>query len=207
MSNGSFEAISIDKIDIGPAVVYFGEQGIPDADYLGRTQGEMTLEYGVETFEMETEEDGVVDEIVTADNLVVTIPLVYTDVDTLSLVIPWGEVVEHGTETTDKRLIVPKAVGRRLSDYADQLQIRPIAMIEADEEGEDDPSKDVTLHRCYPRPGPVNFGYARDGTRIANIDFVALQAEDSESVTVDGDVIDIYPYFSIGDTDISGDEA
>jgi len=208
MGNGSFKAIAKEKIDIGPAVAYFGEDGIPDAEYLGRTQGEISFEYGIDTFEMETEEDGVVDEVITADNLVVTVPIVYTDVDTLSLLIPWGELIEHGTESDNKRLIVPKAVGRRLSDYADKLQIRPIAMIEADEEGEDDPSKDLTLHLCYPRPGPINFAYARDGTRIANVDFVALQAEDSESVEdPDGNTIDIYPYFSMGDSSITGDEA
>ncbi len=189
----TLETVATEKIDIGPAVAYFGEQGIPDADYLGRTQGEMTLEYGIETYEMETEEDGVVDESISADTLSVTIPLVYTDVDTLSLVIPWGEVIVHGSEAEQKKLVVPKAVGIRLSDHADQLQIRPIAMLEALEGGEDDPSKDLTVHKCYPKPGPINFGYARDGTRIANVEFVAL--EDSEG-----------NYFTVGDESITGEE-
>lgn len=190
------EAIDTQKMDFGPAVAYWGEGGVDTGTYLGRTQGETVVEYGVDTFELQTEEDGVVDEVVTADQLTVTIPLVYTDVDTLAEVIPWAELVEHGTEAGEKKLKVPKAVGKRLSDYADQLQVRPIAMLESVEEGEemvDDPSRDVTVHKCYPKPGPINLGYARDGTRIANVTFVAIEDENGE-------------YLTIGDEEITGEE-
>lgn len=184
----SLESISTEKMDFGPAVAYWGDGGVDSGTYLGRTQGETVVEYGIDTFELETEEDGVVDEVVTADQLTVTIPLVYTDVDTLSEVIPWAEVVEHGTESGEKKLTVPKAVGKRLSEYADKLQIRPVAML-----SEEDPSRDVTLHKCYPKPGPINFGYARDGTRVANVTFVAIEDENGK-------------YLTLGDEEITGEE-
>lgn len=170
------EAIAIEKMDFGPGTAHF------DGDYLGRTQGATAMEYGIDTSPLETEEDGAVDEVVTADVLTVTVPIVYTDVENLGIVIPWATVAE---ESGDKKLVVPKAIGQRLSQYAKELILHPIA------EG-DDKDKDVVIHKCYPKPGPINFGYARDGTRIANVQFVALE-------TPAGD------YFTIGDPDVDAD--
>lgn len=168
------EPIAVEKMDFGPCEVHFGSIS---PVYLGRTQGETTVEYSVDTFALETEEDGQVDEIITADNLQVTIPLVYTDVDSLKNIIPWGNLVEN-TTTGDKKLEIPKAIGKRLSDYADELTIHPVSM------PDDDLSKDITIHKCYPKPGPISFTYSRNGTRIANVTFVAMEDENGKYLTI-----------------------
>lgn len=171
------EALELTNMDFGPCFAYFGD---PE-EYLGRTQGESTLNYEVETFVLETEEDGEVDEIVTNDNIVFTIPLVYTDVETLSKIIPWANVIEA---TDESALEIPKAIGKRLSDYAAPLRIHP------KHKDEEDKTKDAYLAKAYPKPGPINFTYSRQGTRIANVEFVALEDSDGK-------------YLRIGDPDLT----
>ena len=188
------EALVTQNINVGPGLTYFGKDGNSPI-YLGRTTGETEFVYEVETFEISTEEDGRFDEIIEDDAIVVTVPIFYTDVDTLGKLIPWAEIAEGvGSE---KRLVVPKAVGIRLSDYADELLIRPKINAEADPVIK---TGDLTVHRCYPVPGPLNFSYSRNGQRVANVRFVALPAATAE--TINGD--EVYPYFSVGDTSITG---
>ncbi len=176
------EPIAVEKLDFGPCKATFGTA---TPIYLGRTQGETTIQYEVDTFALETEEDGQVDEIVTNDALTVTIPLVYTDKASLANIIPWASIVTAADSST--KLVVGKAIGKRLSDYSDKLVIHPVNLTD------DDLTKDVTIHKCYPKPGPINFGYARNGQRIANITFVALEDANGE-------------YFTIGDPTIQEGE-
>jgi len=171
------ESIELANMDFGPCKAYFGD---PE-DYLGRTQGESSLNLEIETFVLETEEDGEVDEIITNDRVVFTIPLVYTDAQTLSKVIPWANIIESGDEVA---LDIPKAIGNRLSDYAEQLRIHPV------HKDDEDKSKDAYLAKAYPKPGPINFTYSRQGTRIANVEFVALESADGQ-------------YLRIGDPDLT----
>ncbi len=169
----SLNPIAIEKIDMGPCKATFGTAS---PIYLGRTQGETAVSYGIDTAPVETEEDGQVDEVVTGDQLTVAIPLVYTDVDTLSVVVPWGVIsTSLGGE---KKLEIPKAVGKKLSDYADKLVIHPLSV------GDTDLSKDVTIIKCYPKPGPINFSYSRNGTRIANVTYVAMEDSNGNYITI-----------------------
>lgn len=188
------EALNAEKINIGPGLTYFGEEG-NEPVYLGRTTGETEFNYEVETFEIATEEDGRFDELVEDDTIMVTVPIFYTDVDSLANIIPWAEVAEGVGD--EKRLVVPKAVGIRLSDYADKLIIRPLTNADQDPV---DKSGDLVVHNCYPVPGPLNFAYSRSGQRVANVQFVALPPEESE--TINGQ--EMYPFFSYGDEDITG---
>ena len=170
------DPLVVDNIDFGPSVLTFA------ASELGRTKGETQFNYGVETYKIETEEDGVVDEVIIDDALTVTIPLVYTDKATLGAVIPWANLVTGaGGET---KLEIGKAIGKRLTNYADELIIHPIA------QGDADKSKDITVFKCYPKPGPLNFTYARSGERIANIQFIAIR----DATKPEGS-----DYFCIGD--------
>lgn len=146
----------VQNIDMGPGKTSYGGQ------YLGRTSGETTFNYGIETEPIETEEDGVVDEVVNDDSLTVTVPIFETDVDTLALVIPWA-VKDEATG----KLHVGKAVGTKLSQYAKQVEIEPLQVAAG--------SKKLVIHKAYPKPGPVNFGYSRNGRRVANIQFVAIR--------------------------------
>jgi hypothetical protein len=176
------EPIAVEKVDFGPCATRFKEQ------YLGRTEGDTQFNYSIETFVLETEEDGKVDEIVIDDALIVTIPLLYTDVDTLATIIPWAKLVAGLNE--EKKLVVGKAVGKRLSDFAGILNLHPI------NKGETDLSRDLTVHKCYPKPGPINFAYSRQGKRIANVQFIAMP---DPTKPADEN------YFTLGDPSIQGD--
>lgn len=167
------ESVQVEKMDFGPCDANFGAA---TPVYLGRTQGETQVQYSIETFALETEEDGQVDELVIDDGIQVTLPIVYTDVDSLSNIIPWGDVVE--STGGDKKLVIPKAIGKRMSDYADELTVHPTTM------SDDDLSKNVTIHKCYPKPGPINFTYGRNGVRIANVAFVAMEDSDGNYMTI-----------------------
>ncbi len=167
------DPIAVEKMDFGPCEAHFGAAS---PVYLGRTQGETQVQYSIDTSSIETEEDGQVDELIIDDGIQVTLPIVYTDVDSLSNVVPWGNVVE--SIDGDKKLVIPKAIGKRMSDYADELTIHPTTMADADL------SKDVTVHKCYPKPGPINFTYGRNGVRIANVTFVAMEDSNGEYMTI-----------------------
>lgn len=175
------EPLVVDNMDMGPCIATYG------GEYLGRTKGESQFSYSVETQNIETEEDGVVDELVTNDPLTFTIPLIYTDVDTLALVIPWAEKTTVNGET---KLEIGKAIGKRLFKYAKTLVIHPMSM------ADDDKSRDITIWKCYPKPGPISLGYSRTGDRIANVTFNAIR-DSSKPAGLD--------YFCIGDPAIASD--
>jgi len=161
----------VQNIDIGPGKTSYG------GDYLGRTSGDTTFNYNIETEAIQTEEDGIVEEVVTDDLLTVTVPIFETDVDTLALGIPWA--VKDGATGT---LHIGKAVGAKLSQYAKQVEIEPLQLTEN--------SKKLVVHKAYPKPGPVNFGYSRTGRRVANIQFVAIR---DSSKSAGKDFFDVVP--------------
>ncbi len=175
------EPLVVENMDMGPCIATWG------GDYLGRTKGESQFNYSIETQNIETEEDGTVDELVTNDPLTFTIPLIYTDVNTLALTIPWAQKTTVGGAT---KLEIGKAIGKRLFQYAKQLVIHPTSM--ADE----DKSKDINVWKCYPKPGPINLAYSRTGDRIANVTFNAVR----DATKPNGK-----DYFCIGDPSINGD--
>lgn len=175
------EPLVVEKMDMGPCVATFG------GTELGRTKGDSTFSYSIETQNIETEEDGIVDEVVTNDQLTFTIPLIYTDVDTLALVIPWAQKT---TVNGESKLEVGKAIGQRLFQYAKQLVLHPTSA------ADDDKSKDITIYKAYPKPGPIELTYSRTGERIANVTFNAVR-DASKPAGKD--------YFCIGDPAIDGD--
>lgn len=146
----------VQNIDIGPGKTSYG------GNYMGRTSGETTFNYSIETENLETEEDGVIDEVVINDPLTVTIPMYETDIDSLALAIPWA-VKDPATGT----LHIGKAIGMRLFQYAKEVVIEPLQVIEG--------SKKLVIHKAYPKPGPVTFAYSKNGKRVANVQFVAIR--------------------------------
>ena len=171
--------MAVEKIDFGPCAVTFKEQ------YLGRTEGETTFSYSVETFAG----DGrgwPGRRVVIEDALVITVPMLYTDARYLGYGDPLGEV--GSGDNDEKKLVVGKAVGKRLSDFAGELIIHPL------NRSDDDKSRDLTVHKCYPKPGPINFAYSRQGRRVANVQFVAMPDPDKPADE---------NYFTLGDPDIT----
>ena len=162
------------KIDIGPCDITFATND------LGQTNGDLTFTLDVNTFEITTEQEGLVDEVLNDSMSEVTIPLAYTDKQTLNNVLPWTTLVEDGT-SGDTKLEIPKSVQQKMSEVADELVIHPKA------KGDSDLSADINILNCYPLPGPIEFTYNREGQRIANITFKALEEESSGNMVVIGD--------------------
>ena len=152
----SVEPLALEKIDFGPCQAEFG------GSYLGRTKGETTFNYSIETYSPDTEEDGKVDELIIDDPLIITVPIVYTDVDTLLKIIPYA-TKDVGTG----KLMVGKAIGTRLAQYANSLVLTPLRSN----------TNKLNVYKAYPKPGPLNFSYARSGERIANVEFIAIRDE------------------------------
>lgn len=173
------EQIDRTKVDPGAAGSTFG------SDYLGRTKGETVFEFQINTYPLESAEDGQYDEMILPGMpATVTIPLIYTDVENLSKVLPYMKIITAlGGE---KKLVAGNKAGTLLSSYAKTLTIHPIAMGA-------DKRKDITIHKCYPKPGPINFSYGREGERIANVQFVMIPDEAKS----EGE-----EYFTIGDPSI-----
>lgn len=186
----SLPTIETDKLGVGPCKIDFG------TTYLGRTSGDTTGEYTIETDVLETEEDGTVDEVVSGEGYVVSIPLIYTDIVSLSNIIPWAEVTESGE---DKKLVVKSAIGKRLSQYADELTVHPL------ENDDGVLVDDVTVFKCYPKPGPITFTYSRTGQRIANVDFVAMKGTNNKFWGVGDQTIAANPVLSTDEVITDGD--
>jgi hypothetical protein len=146
----------VQNIDIGPGLTSYG------GNYMGRTSGETTFSYSIETENLETEEDGVIDEIVINDPLTVTIPMYETDIDSLALAIPWA-IKDSATGA----LHIGKAIGMRMAQHAKEVVIEPQQVFEG--------SKKLVIHKAYPKPGPVTFAYSKNGKRVANVQFVAIR--------------------------------
>ncbi len=161
----------VQNIDIGPGKTNYG------GNYMGRTSGETTFNYNIETENLETEEDGVIDEIVTNDPLTVTVPMYETDIDSLALAIPWA-IKNEGTGA----LHIGKAIGMRMAQHAKEVIIEPQQVIEG--------SKKLVIHKAYPKPGPVTFSYSKNGKRVANVQFVAIR---DSSQPAGKDYFDVVP--------------
>lgn len=162
--------IDTEKINMGPCRVTF------NGTELGRTQGStnfrFTTEYRTET----TEEDGDVLDIVVNHKGEVEIPIIYTDVDTLGIVVPWAKIT---TSTGgDKKLEVGSAIGQVMNEYAGELIIHPLAKDDADK------SADITLKSAYPLPQTLDFAHSRDGKRMVNTLFKAQKDENGNYYTV-----------------------
>lgn len=164
----------VQNIDLGPGKTFYG------GDYLGRTSGETSFSYELTTENVETEEDGKVGETISDDTVSITVPIFETDIDTLKLVIPWS-IKDEETGI----LHIGKAVGLELSQFAKQVIIEPIRTSAK--------SKKLVIHKAYPKPGPVTFGYAKNGKRVANIQFIATRDEAKEPGKDFFDIVPVTP--------------
>lgn len=162
------------KIDVGPCNINWGTD---TPDDLGQTSGDLSVSLDVDTNEITTEQEGLVDEILLNHMTEVTVPLAYTDKETLAIVLPWATLVEDST-AGESKLEIPKDVNEQLSTYSDLLNIHPIAA------GDGDLSFDINVMKCYPLPGPINLTYSRTGQRVAEVTFKALEDADGNMVVI-----------------------
>lgn len=162
------------KIGVGPCSVSWGASSPVD---LGQTSGDLSVSLDANTQEITTEQEGLVDEILLNHLLTVTVPLAYTDKETLASVMPWATLVEN-TTSGESKLEISKDVNKQLSTFADQLILHPLALEDADL------SFDINVMKCYPVPGPINLTYSRTGQRVAEVTFKALEDTDGNMVVI-----------------------
>jgi hypothetical protein len=166
-----------EEIGFGPCWTKWGSKE------LGETNGDTTWEYGVETYDVKSEEKGLRKKPVSDQTFTVTVPMLGTSADRLANVLPWA------TKTTDGegnvKLVVGNAIGLDLLDYAQDLVLHPKAM-------GDDKSKDITVFKCYSVPGPITFTYNAQGVQVASIKF-------------EGSLDDNDQFFGMGDQSIGAD--
>jgi hypothetical protein len=166
------------EMQFGPSWTKWGD------NELGETTGDTTWEYGLETYDVKSEERGLRKRPVSNQTLTVTVPILATSADRLANVLPWA------TKTTDSegnvKLVVGNAIGIDLVEYAQELVLHPKTMTDSDK------SKDVTIFKCYPVPGPITFTYNSQAVRVANIKFEAILNDNDQ-------------FFGMGDQSIEAD--
>jgi hypothetical protein len=170
--------VDTQEMQFGPCWTKWG------GNELGETTGDTTWEYGLETYDIKSEERGLRKKPVSNQTLTITVPMLATSADRLANVLPWA------TKTTDSegnvKLVVGNAIGLDLVEYAQELVLHPKAMADSDK------SKDVTIFKCYPTPGPITFTYNAQAVRVANVKFEAIIDDNDE-------------FFGMGDQSIEAD--
>lgn len=169
-------AQNFDKIEIGPAIVEFGESGA-DQVVFETTIGGIVLTTETTYRDQLTDQTGetVVGRRITGRNVTVTIPFGEYELDIIPKIMVGAEAV---TGTGGTKVNVKTGVGLNLLDAAKKAVIKPIAH-------KDDPNFWVTLPKAFPQTD-LSYSYNNENERITN---VTLQStpDDNNIVLILGD--------------------
>jgi len=169
-------AQNFDKIEIGPAIVEFGESGA-DQVVFETTIGGIVLTTETTYRDQLTDQTGetVVGRRITGRNVTVTIPFGEYELDIVPKIMVGAEAV---TGTGGTKVNVKTGVGLNLLDAAKKAVIKPIAH-------KDDPNFWVTLPKAFPQTD-LSYSYNNENERITN---VTLQStpDDNNIVLILGD--------------------
>jgi len=169
-------AQNFDKIEIGPAIVEFGESGA-DQVVFETTIGGIVLTTETTYRDQLTDQTGetVVGRRITGRNVTVTIPFGEYELDIIPKIMVGAEAV---TGTGGTKVNVKTGVGLNLLDAAKKAVIKPIAH-------KGDPNFWVTLPKAFPQTD-LSYSYNNENERITN---VTLQStpDDNNIVLILGD--------------------
>lgn len=133
---------------------------------LGYTKGNVSVEYGIESSEIEVDQEDVpIDEIVTKQSFVVKVPMAEYDLATLATLLPGATLVTDAVDATKKKLTLSGAAEGSMLDLAEELVLAPVG---------GDANDAVTLHHAVPVPS-INFAYEKDNLRVWEITFKAVK--------------------------------
>ncbi|MCP4158598.1 MAG: hypothetical protein GY760_00875 [Deltaproteobacteria bacterium] len=137
-----------------------------DSNDLGYTKGFVKVEYTVETNPVEVDqEDSIIDEKITKQEMKVTVPLAEYDLERLAGFLPGTTYVPDATDPATKyKMVMTGSSGSGLRDLAKELIIAPVGGGETEK---------LTLHHAAPIPN-ISFSYEKDNLKVFEITFKAL---------------------------------
>lgn len=160
-------AQNFEKIELGPAIVEYGEGA--DMVKFETTIGGITFTTETTYRDQLTDQTGetVVGKRITGRNCSVTIPFAEYELSVIPKIMVGAEVVTDGT---DSKINIKTGVGLNLIDTAKKAVIKPIAK-------KDDPNYWVTLPLAYSETD-LNYAYNNDNERITNVTLRSTPDED-----------------------------
>lgn len=160
-------AQNFEKIELGPAIVEYGEGA--DMVKFETTIGGITFTTETTYRDQLTDQTGetVVGKRITGRNCSVTIPFAEYELSVIPKIMVGAEVVTDGT---DSKINIKTGVGLNLIDTAKKAVIKPLAK-------KDDPNFWVTLPLAYSETD-LNYAYNNDNERITNVTLRSTPDED-----------------------------
>lgn len=151
-------AQNFEKIELGPAIVEYGEGA--DMITFETTIGGVSFTTETTYRDQLTDQTGetVVGKRITGRNCSVTIPFAEYEISVIPKIMAGATVVTDGT---DSKIEIKTGVGLNLIDTAKKAVIKPLAK-------KDDPKFWVTLPRAYSETD-LNYTYDNDNERITNV--------------------------------------
>lgn len=151
-------AQNFEKIELGPAIVEYGEGA--DMVKFETTIGGITFTTETTYRDQLTDQTGetVVGKRITGRNCSVTIPFAEYELSVIPKIMVGAEVVTDGT---DSKINIKTGVGLNLIDTAKKAVIKPLAK-------KDDPNYWVTLPLAYSETD-LNYSYNNENERITNV--------------------------------------
>ncbi|MGV2866467.1 hypothetical protein [Achromobacter sp. AGC39] len=140
---------------------------------LGFTKGGVEVTVETETHEVTVDQMGntPINEYIIGRTCTVKVPLAETTLENMVAVMPGAKLITDSTDPTKKKVEVPTGTGLNLLDFAQTLNLHPIAKDAADK------SDDFTVNRAG-TAGALNYSYMLDDERIYNVEFKAYPDAD-----------------------------
>lgn len=153
-------ASNVEKIELGPAIVEYGDSG--DKVIFETTVGGVNLAVETTYREQKIDQKGetVVSKRITGRNVSVTVPFAEYELTTIPKIMVGAEVVTNVT-SSESKVLIKTGVGMDLLSKAKKVVIKPVA-------AKNDPSKWATLPLAYPETD-LQYNYDNDNERITNV--------------------------------------
>ncbi|MFD1267566.1 hypothetical protein ACFQ3Y_09045 [Paenibacillus motobuensis] len=161
-------AQNFDKIELGPAIVEYGEG--PSMVVFETTIGGVNFTTETTYREQKTDQTGetVVTKRITGRNCSVEVPFAEYELSVIPKIMTAAEVVTDGT---DSKVVIKTGVGMNLIDNAKKAVIKPHAK-------KNDPNYWVTLPLAYSETD-LNYAYDNDNERITKVTLRSVPDEDN----------------------------
>lgn len=161
------------NVKLGVCLVYFGDED------LGYTKGGVEVEVQTETKEVMVDQFGKspIDEVIMGRTVTAKVPLAETTLENIVKIMPGAKLVGTGT---DKKVVVPNAVGTSLLKIAKELRFHPKG------NADDDHSDDFIIPLAA-TAGGLQFSYQLENERIYNCTFKGYPDPVTSTLFIVGD--------------------
>lgn len=159
-----------DSIKVGVCDAYFTPVGSTTEIFLGLTKGGVVVTYTPEFHDIQVDQYGktTVDSVLIGEAVIAKVPLVESDLKTLSLFAPTARKV--GSGSNPKKITFGSRPGLRLSKTAGILRLHPVALGDSMDE-------DITIYRAANK-GAMELNYKMDDEQVFNAEFTGMIVRD-----------------------------